>query len=788
MEIKEETEFDGFVGDVYCIDQFRNVIVTGGHDKKVYLWNADINNEETFGQLKCELIGHEHSIKSLTHAENDNDIIIISGSWDSTIRLWSYQNLELINVLQGHSNRIRQVGICHVRGAITILSTGDDRSLRLWDMVTGIPLRIYENHHKDTIHCFCLYQKHNNNSLNSSKIDTFIATGSADKLIKCFYLNEQENDSAKLLQTDDEESQKEGYSNRIETLSGHEGRIMCLLSWTNPITQTVMLASSATDETVKIWNMENGHNLFTIQNLCPISSLGVLSYPPSSTTTVGVGSSFPSSSSSSFVPSVSVSNSGYKAGLSVAEAAAAAPAVLSSSSSSLPLKVDMNYDPNEVVIPSLWTADSQGHVRIFDTCTGEPLSLSAPTTTTTSRSSNRRGKERQPLYGNSNSSVGGVVTGAAMSLVSVEQALHGLDVKWMNNVNNSSSDITPLRLVLCGSQSVTLYSVLTPLSLLKRKINNNTKIDKKRVNLSRSGKRSQNNRNFNSISDRDFNRLPSRNRSRHQSRRGKREDFNNNNNNNNDDWDTQSLGANFKSPQRFLGALDSGADVDFTLPGIRSPTDHTRTSSRSSKRAIYDATPDDDDFSVMSLEVGTRAYDPNSLLQPFEGNANQRRTRFGGKMEANLNRRRELNKQKSVLIDARNNNHFLNMQPNLPVASQFKQQMAYINPNQHNSNNSYVGGNSINRNKTIGYNHRNSNRSVNYNNSNNNGMSNSSSHGNTAIRSSRLIGGVGGMGYGNRNGISSRQHQRGQQRQYQPSNPNPNRMLSISQWNKKLAQ
>ena len=794
MEIKELTEFDGFIGDVYTIDQFRNTIVTGGHDKKVYIWHADINNKETFGRLKCELIGHEHSIKSLTHAEHNNDIIIISGSWDSTIRLWSYNNMELLNVLKGHSNRIRQVGICYIGNAITIMSTGDDRSLRLWDMVTGIPLRTYEKHHNDTIHCFCLYQKFNDNSLNSSNIDTFIATGGADKLIKYFYLNEHQNDSAQLLQSEEQEG--EGKTNRMETLSGHKGRIMCLKSWYDPLKHSSMLASCATDEMIKIWSMENGICVFTIQNLCPVTSLGILSHPStavvSSIQVVGAASS--SSISSSF--------SSIKRG-SVADAAAAAP--ITSSPSGLSIDMDINLEPNEVMIPTLWTADTHGHIRIFDTCTGEPLSLASPTRTenSNSNSNNRRRIEKQSSFSNNNNmaSNGGVVTGTAISLVSEEQALHGLDIKWMNTDNNNSNhysnsnsnssninDLVPLRLVSCGSQSVKLYNVSMPLLFLKRKRNKVVeKNDKNRRNPSRNGKRIHNNRNrnFGSIGDRDFNRLQSRNQSRKQSHRGKRQVNNNNfNNRNDDDQDTQSLGVNFKSPQRFQGVLDSGVEVDFTLPGIGSPTDNVKAASKSSKRAIYDATPDDDDFSVMSLEVGTKAYDPNSLLQPFEGGATQRRTRFGGRIEANLNRRRELNKQRSVLIDARNNDHFLNMQPNLPIATEFKQQMSYLTPHPNGSSNGSVGGNSVKSiTRNIGFRNRNSNRSVNYT---NNGMRNSNSHGmirgNTATRTHRNSGGI-DQGHNGRQQILLARSP-----QYQQNKQPNQRILSISQWNKKLSQ
>ena len=84
------------------------------------------------------LEGHTNSVYSVFVKDN----LIISGSWDHTIRIWDMNSWECLKVLEGHTDLIRTV---FVKDNL-IISGSWDHTIRIWDINTGDCLKVLEGH------------------------------------------------------------------------------------------------------------------------------------------------------------------------------------------------------------------------------------------------------------------------------------------------------------------------------------------------------------------------------------------------------------------------------------------------------------------------------------------------------------------------------------------------------------------------------------------------------------------------------------------------------------------
>ncbi|KIR43751.1 cytoplasmic protein [Cryptococcus deuterogattii 99/473] len=80
--------------------------------------------------------GHQGPVTSLafmkTQGENPADILL-TGSWDKTIRVWDADTGAHLQTLEGHTDFIKSVTVIHSSPPL-LLSTSSDRTCRLWDL------------------------------------------------------------------------------------------------------------------------------------------------------------------------------------------------------------------------------------------------------------------------------------------------------------------------------------------------------------------------------------------------------------------------------------------------------------------------------------------------------------------------------------------------------------------------------------------------------------------------------------------------------------------------------
>ena len=95
------------------------LFAAGGYELIINLFS---NSLEQMGYFS----GHKHSIWCLCAISN---IILVSGSWDKTIKIWNIEDRSIMSTLSGHTKRVN--ALCYVKEGV-LVSGSEDQSLIIW--------------------------------------------------------------------------------------------------------------------------------------------------------------------------------------------------------------------------------------------------------------------------------------------------------------------------------------------------------------------------------------------------------------------------------------------------------------------------------------------------------------------------------------------------------------------------------------------------------------------------------------------------------------------------------
>ncbi|OJK02158.1 hypothetical protein ASPACDRAFT_50846 [Aspergillus aculeatus ATCC 16872] len=110
-------------------------IVSGSDDTTLRIWDA--NNGARLNTLK----GHEGAVCSVTFSPDGRHIV--SGSDDCTIKIWDSISGDCLHTLRSHSRKVNSVAIAPCGNYI--ISGSDDHTVKMWDFFTGVCLHtLYE--------------------------------------------------------------------------------------------------------------------------------------------------------------------------------------------------------------------------------------------------------------------------------------------------------------------------------------------------------------------------------------------------------------------------------------------------------------------------------------------------------------------------------------------------------------------------------------------------------------------------------------------------------------------
>jgi small GTP-binding protein len=127
------TEYIGAGSEVRCLAIDKNLILAGCEDGSIRIWDRE--SKDLIRSLK----GHNGSVTAVLLSGDR----VLTASADTTIRLWNSGN-RCLRVFEGHSKAVNSLAInCD---QLTVLSSSDDGTIRLWKIATGECLQVFEAH------------------------------------------------------------------------------------------------------------------------------------------------------------------------------------------------------------------------------------------------------------------------------------------------------------------------------------------------------------------------------------------------------------------------------------------------------------------------------------------------------------------------------------------------------------------------------------------------------------------------------------------------------------------
>lgn len=99
------------------------VLITGSYDKTVRVWNLDTGTEVRV------LRGHNRAVRCLQF----DQMLLFTGAMDGTVRMWNWRAGECLRVLEGHTDGV----VCLNYNGYLLASGSADSTIQVWNFRTG---------------------------------------------------------------------------------------------------------------------------------------------------------------------------------------------------------------------------------------------------------------------------------------------------------------------------------------------------------------------------------------------------------------------------------------------------------------------------------------------------------------------------------------------------------------------------------------------------------------------------------------------------------------------------
>ncbi len=246
----------------------QDYLISGSNDETIKIWDLSNLSNTQGGTVKCikTLTGHTDYISNLCIWSGPTQDYLISGSWDTTIKIWDLSivqegTFECLETLRENIGSIFE--LCIYQDYLISASYEDNHeNIRIWDLKTFECIKNITGKNINFVYSLCIYKdylisanydetikiwnlsnaqegtfeciktlEHNNNSIFRVVIyQDYLISASSDKNIKIWDLTNFEC---------------------IKTLTGHDASISIFCIYND------YLISRSNDEIIKIWDLIN---------------------------------------------------------------------------------------------------------------------------------------------------------------------------------------------------------------------------------------------------------------------------------------------------------------------------------------------------------------------------------------------------------------------------------------------------------------------------------------------------------------------------------------------------
>lgn len=205
------------------------VIITGSYDRTVRVWNM-----ETGVELSC-LKGHTRAVRALQF----DDFKLITGSMDHTLKVWDWRRGQCIRTLRGHTD-----GVVCLNFDSSVLASGSvDTTIKVWNLRTGGAFTL--RGHSDWVNAVLLWDSNPGARTESTSLPLFdVSNGCASPPgISCNNSANEIDPGKMLFSASDDGTIKLWdlmHQTCLRTMTGHMGQVQSL---------KLLSASECNDET-----------------------------------------------------------------------------------------------------------------------------------------------------------------------------------------------------------------------------------------------------------------------------------------------------------------------------------------------------------------------------------------------------------------------------------------------------------------------------------------------------------------------------------------------------------
>jgi len=217
---------NGWVTQIATTPMFPDMILSSSRDKTIIIWKL-IKDDSSFGQPHKALKGHGHFVSDIVLSSDGQ--FALSGSWDSTLRLWDLAQGTTTRRFVGHSKDVLSVAFSADNRQI--VSGSRDRTIKLWNTLGVCKYTIQDEVHSDWVSCV---------RFSPTNTNPIIVSAGWDKLVKVWNLT-----NCKL------KTNHIGHTGYLNTVTVSPDGSLC--------------ASGGKDGNAMLWDLHEGKHLYTLE-------------------------------------------------------------------------------------------------------------------------------------------------------------------------------------------------------------------------------------------------------------------------------------------------------------------------------------------------------------------------------------------------------------------------------------------------------------------------------------------------------------------------------------------